>query len=120
MIELEFEYDKKVDWLTPRPKDKKYIAIEAIGNRGWTSDRVIEDLEWLEQCRNGTFHTEDKQDFFIVGFENSPGEIQVLNGDKAYVLDAYDFDKDPYLELTFDELKDFLEQMRDFLISVGK
>ncbi len=119
-MNINFKYNKETELLEISSSEQKYESISLISNWGWTSDRVIEDLEWLEQCRNGTFHTEDKQDFFIVGFENSPGEIQVLNGDKAYVLDAYDFDKDPYLELTFDELKDFLEQMRDFLISVGQ
>ena len=121
MIQVEFEFDKKLDWLTPRPKDKKYIALEAIGNIGWTSDRVIEDLEWLEKCREGTFQTDDGQPSFCVGFENSPGIIYVGNNEEtAELYDAYDHDKAPYLSLTLDELKDFLTQMRDFLISVGR
>lgn len=122
MIQVDFEYDKDVDWLTPRPKEKKYVALESIGNRGWTSERVIEDLENVAKCKLGEYRNENGDDNFayMIGIENSPGEIAVANWGPAWVSDAWDSSKDHYLELSLDELEDFLLQMRDFLISVGK
>lgn len=120
-IEFKFEIDKKGDWLGIHPKDKSYSALWKISNWGWTSDYVEECIEWIEQCRAGTFKTEYGQTTFCVGFENSPGIIYVGNNEEtAELYDAYDHDKAPYLSLTLDELKDVLEQMRDFLKSVGK
>jgi len=120
MIELNFKYDEKVDSLDIYPKDKAYSHIAIIGNMGWTSDRVEEDLDWTQRCKEGTFKDEYGQTSFYVGFEGSPGIILVRNGDRAYLFDAYDNNLAPYLIFTFDELIEILTQMRDFLKSVGK
>lgn len=119
-MNINFKYNKETELLEISSSEQKYESISLISNWGWTSDRVIEDLEMLEQCRAGTYHTEDGQDTFYVGFENSPGIIMVgSDEDTAELYDANTFDK-VYISLTLDELKDFLEQMRDFLISVGQ
>ncbi len=120
MIEISFDYDEKSDWLIPRPNDSKYKAIELIGNRGWTSDRVAEDIEWTTRCKGGDFESEDGEVDFYVGFEGSPGIIYVRNEDRAYVEDAYETEKDDYLILSHDELLGVLRQMYDYLISIGK
>jgi hypothetical protein len=120
MIELQFKYDEKVDSLDIFPKERRYSAIARIGNIGWTSDRVEEDLDWTQRCMEGTFKDEDGETDFYIGFEGSPGIILVRNGDRAYLFDGYESGLDPYLIFTFDELIEILTRMRDFLKSVGK
>lgn len=119
-MEVEFEYDKKVDYLSINIEDKKYKPIERISNFGWTSDRAAEDLDWAQRCKEGNFISPDGDNWFCCGFEGSPGIIEVGNNEKAYVVDAYDGDKDPYLIMELDELIDFITQLKDYLVSIGK
>lgn len=120
MIEMTFEY-RKSGYFSISIKDKQYRAIERISNFNWTSDRVAEDIAWTKLCKEGTFKDEDGETDFYVGFEGSPGIICVGNGEEtAELYDAYDSDKPPYLSLTLDELLDVLQQMYDYLKSVGK
>lgn len=119
MIELKFEYDSRVEDLNIKPKDKKYIDICLISNRGWTSDRVAEDIEWTKRCIAGTFEDEDGEIDFYVGFEGSPGIFYVRNGDRAYLESQYD-EREDYLILELEELLSVLEQMYAFLVSIGK
>lgn len=81
MIEVEFEYRKQTDFLSINIKDKKYSAIERISNWGWSSERVIEDLENVEKCKLGEYRNEHGADNFSydIGIENSPGVICVAN-----------------------------------------
>jgi hypothetical protein len=120
MIELEFKYKEREDLLEIDAKNKDYTDIWRISNWGWTSDRVEEDLDWTQQCKEGTFKDEDGETSFYVGFERSPATILVRNGDRAYLFDAYDNNLAPYLIFTFDELIEILTQMRDYLKSIGK
>jgi hypothetical protein len=48
-MEVEFEYDKKVDYLSINIEDKKYKPIERISNFGWISERTAEDLDWAQR-----------------------------------------------------------------------
>jgi hypothetical protein len=118
LIKLKFEYDQKSDWLLIKPLEDKYRSIELIGNKHWQSDRVKEDIEWAKQCKEGTFNDENGNDGFDIGFEGSPGLITVFNDLGGFVTGQYD-DKE-YLRLTFDEVLDILQQMYDFLKSIGK
>jgi len=118
MIKLEFEL-KKSGYFSINIEEKKYKSIELISNFDLTSERVAEDLEWTQRCIEGTFE-EDGDDDFYVGFEGSPGIIYVKNNDRAYVEDAYDDEIEDYLVLSLEELKSVLQQMYDFLVSIGK
>lgn len=64
MIEIDFEYRKDIDDLNIRPKDKNYLPLCMISNRGWTSDRVIEDLENVAKCKVGEYRNENGADNF--------------------------------------------------------
>ena len=119
MIQIEFKYNKKQDWLTPIFTDEKYSSVELIGNRNWTSQRIEEDIEYTKQAKAGSLKLEEGEDDFYIGFEGSPGIIYVKNGDRAYVETQYE-DREDYLILEFDELLDILEQMYNFLKSIGK
>lgn len=81
---------------------------------------MIEDLENVEKCKLGEYRNEHGDDNFSydIGIENSSGVICVANWGPAWVCDYWDSKKEPYLEVSLDELIDFLTQMRDFLISV--
>jgi hypothetical protein len=106
--------------LSIRPKEEKYKKIGLISNRGWTSDRAAEDLGWAQRCKEGSFISLDGDDWFCCGFEGSPGIIEVENGDKAYVVDAYESKGKPYLVLELDELIDFIIQLKNYLVSIEK
>ena len=77
-------------------------------------------MEWTQRCIEGTFKDEFGEIDFYVGFEGSPGIIYVRNNDRAYLEDAYDDEKEDYLILSLEELKGVLQQMYDFLVSIGK
>lgn len=118
-MEVNFEFDKNTGYLRMFFKPEKYIPISRISNWNWTSDRVIEDLDWAQQCKAGTFSGEDGEIDYCVGFEGSPGIIIVRNDDQAYLCDQYD-GGNTIMTLDFDELIDLLTQMRDYLLSIGK
>jgi len=118
MIKIKFEYDQKSNWLLIKPFDEKYKSIELIGSKYWYSEGLKQDIEWVKQCKTGTFSDEDGNDGFDIGFEGSPGLITVFNDIGGFVMGQYD-DKE-YLKLTFDEVLDILQQMYEYLKSVGK
>lgn len=120
MIELKLEYNDTSDYLSINPVKEEYLHLCKLSNWGWTSDRVAEDISWVQLCKTGDFTDEDGEEDFYVGFEGSPGIIWVKNGDRAYLEDAYEAMDDVYLILSFDELLEVLQQIHDFLLSVGK
>lgn len=117
MIKLKFEFED--DYLLIKAEDSNFNNISLISNRYWTSQSVAEDIEYTKQAKEGTLKLEDGEDYFHIGFEGSPGIIFVKNGDRAYLEPQYE-DEDDYLILEFDELLDILEQMYNFLVSIGK
>lgn len=118
-MELRFEFDSKTEYLNIFFKTEKYISLCMISNWNWTSDRVIEDLDWAQQCKAGTFSDEDGDTDYYVGFEGSPGYILVCNNDQAYLYNQHK-GGEPIMTLDFDELIDLLTQMKDYLLSIGK
>lgn len=119
-MEIEFIYDEKNNSLVIKPKEDNYRYLTMISNIDWTSNRATEDLNWAQRCKAGNFISPDGDTFFICGFEGSSGEIEVSNNDKAYLVDSYDHEKEPYLIMELDELIDFITQLRNFLITIGK
>jgi hypothetical protein len=118
MIELQFKYSN--EYLSIIPNDKKYSALERFSAKGWTSERVEEDLEYTKQCKDGIFKDEDGVTDFYIGCEGALADILIRNGDRAYLFHAYKSGLDPYLIFTLDEAIEILTQMRDYLKSIGK
>lgn len=119
MIKINFEFDSKTKFLSIKPELEKYYDVWKISDDKWSSESVQYDIDNVKKAKAGTYKRDDGELGFNIGYEGSPGEIFVYNGEKAWVLDAWK-DVPPYLELSFDELLDILTQMRDFLLSVGR
>lgn len=120
MIELEFEYNKKDNWLGIHPKDKNYSALWKISNWagypiGYWRHRSFGEVQ------RGTYKEGDTGlEAYLIGIENSPEEIWVMNCGPAHVFDTNDSSKGRLSELSLDELEDFLTQMQDCLVIIGR
>ncbi len=117
MITLKFKLDKN-GYFSISVEEGEYQAIGKISHFQWHSDRVAEDIALTKLCKEGKFEDEDGETYFYIGFEGSLGTICVMNGDRAYLEDNYNESNEDMI-LSFEELLNILQQMYDYLKSIG-
>ena len=115
MIEIKFIY--KRNSLSILPKDNKHYALSLLGNISWTSSDAQAYIDYTQKIKDGEY----EDDIEIEVGQWSSGYILVYQKLKeAYVFENGVDNAPILLTLTLDEVIDFLTQLRDFLISVGK
>ena len=116
-MNIEFKYDAKFDSLDIISKEDKLSPLEQLSNFGWTSEDVQLHMDYTQKIKDGEYD----DDIEIETGQWSLGYILVYYKLKEAYVFKNGLDEAPILlTLTLDELLDFLTQMRDFLISVGR
>ncbi|MCB9235963.1 MAG: hypothetical protein H6581_30225 [Bacteroidia bacterium] len=118
-MKIKFEYELKDNWLEI-VVESPYEDLGMVSNRGWTSEIAQMAIEDTLKVKNGDFKDDETgDDYFFFGIgDYVTGDILVHPlGVTVYMNKGGE--EIPQFTLTFDQLIDFLTQMRDYLQSVG-